>query len=56
MLIPLIILIVVFLIYLYFQRAYRLKILISPYPDGKEFALTIIDDTDGATLEKIDPI
>lgn len=26
------------------------------WPDGKEFAFTIIDDTDNATLEKVEPI
>lgn len=29
---------------------------ISPYPDGKSFAFTIIDDTDGSTMEMIRPI
>ena len=32
------------------------KIRISPYPNGKRFAFTIIDDTDGCTLETIRPV
>lgn len=31
-------------------------ICLLPYPDGKVFAFTIIDDTDGSTLETIRPI
>ncbi|MBS1824086.1 MAG: hypothetical protein JST93_02080 [Acidobacteria bacterium] len=29
---------------------------LSPYPDGKAFAFTIVDDTDGSTLETIRPV
>lgn len=29
---------------------------LSPYPDGKMFAFTIVDDTDGSTLEGIRPV
>jgi len=34
----------------------REQIKISPYPDGKSFSFTIIDDTDGCRLETIRPI
>lgn len=32
------------------------RIRLLPYPDGKTFAFTIVDDTDGATLETVRPI
>lgn len=32
------------------------KIRICPYPNGKRFAFTIIDDTDGCTLETLHPV
>ena len=32
------------------------EICVLPYPDGKAFAFTIIDDTDGSTLETVRPI
>jgi hypothetical protein len=34
----------------------RLPIQISPYPAGKRFAFTIVDDTDMATLESVRPV
>jgi hypothetical protein len=35
---------------------HREQIKISPYPEGKSFGFTIIDDTDGCRLEMIRPI
>ena len=32
------------------------RICISPYPDGKSFAFTVIDDTDRSTLEICKPV
>jgi hypothetical protein len=38
------------------QRLKRSEICLLPYPSGKTFAFTIIDDTDMATLESIRPV
>jgi len=34
----------------------KVRIVISPYPVNKTFAFTIIDDTDGATVENVKPV
>lgn len=39
-----------------YLRFIRFRVCICPYPSGKSFAFTIIDDTDCATLESIKPI
>lgn len=49
-----IVLIAIFLLPFFFKP--KLRMVICPYPANKTFAFTIIDDTDGATLENIKPI
>lgn len=39
-----------------YSRRSQTRLTLSPYPAGKKFAFTIIDDTDGQTLEMIRPI
>jgi hypothetical protein len=52
-------LVIVVVVYFFFfnsQWFSKKNYIISPYPDGKNFAFTITDDPDGATLEKIQPL